>query len=72
MVLDGEEGFIVPIRDVEALMEKILVLYENRELRELMGKKARQRAEMFTWENYRQRLAKIVQELIEKKDVEAS
>ena len=70
VVRDGEEGFIVPVRDVEALMEKILLLYQNRELRKWMSRKARQRAELFTWENYRRNLAKTVRELIEKKNSE--
>ncbi len=31
VVRDGEEGYIVPIRDVEALMDRILTLYLDRE-----------------------------------------
>ncbi len=56
VVRDGIDGFIVPIRDVEALKEKILLLYENRELRAAMGRNARRRAEEFTWQAYRQRV----------------
>lgn len=67
VVRDGEEGFIVPIRNVEMLMEKIQVLYDNPELRRMMGQRARQKAEQYTWDLYRQRLAKILQELFEKK-----
>ena len=33
VVRDGEEGYIVPIRDVPALMDRILRLYENVDLR---------------------------------------
>lgn len=64
VVRDGLEGFIVPIRDVEALKEKILLLYENRELREEMSHRARLRAEEFTWAAYRQRLARVMSELL--------
>jgi glycosyltransferase involved in cell wall biosynthesis len=67
VVRDGEEGFIVPIRDIEALMEKILLLYQDEELRNLMGKKARERAEGFTWAQYRHRLGDAVRELIQEK-----
>jgi glycosyltransferase involved in cell wall biosynthesis len=67
VVRDGEEGFILPIRDVEALMEKILLLYQDEDLRYLMGKKARERAEGFTWANYRLRLGDTVRELISRK-----
>ncbi|MAZ78154.1 MAG: hypothetical protein CMF39_05700 [Legionellaceae bacterium] len=40
LMTDGEEGFIVPIRDIDALAEKIVCLYENSQLREMMGEKA--------------------------------
>lgn len=56
VVRDGEEGFIVPIRDVEALMERIERLYRNKELRATMAQAARRRATEFTWAHYRARL----------------
>lgn len=65
VVRDGEEGFIVPVRDVEALMEKILLLYQNKELRNEMRLQARKRAESFTWQAYRQRLGALVQNFIQ-------
>lgn len=44
-VVDGENGFLVPIRDVGALVEKMLKFIENRELITKMGKKSRELAE---------------------------
>ena len=67
VVRDGVEGFIVPIRDVEALKEKILLLYENKELREEMGRRARKRAEEFTWATYRQRVSELFRQLLDAK-----
>ncbi len=67
VVRDGTEGFIVPIRDVEALKEKILLLYQNKDLREEMGRQARLRAEEFTWEAYRQRLGHLLRGLLDGK-----
>ena len=64
VVQDGIEGFIVPIRDVESLKEKILLLYENKELRGEMSRHARLRAEEFTWAAYRQRLNGVMLELL--------
>lgn len=64
VVRDGEEGFVVPIRDVDALMAAIARLYRDRVLREEMGRKARLRAEAFTWPRYRQALGRVVGELI--------
>jgi alpha-maltose-1-phosphate synthase len=64
VVRDGIEGFIVPIRDVEGLKEKILLLYENRELREEMSQNARKRAKEYTWQAYRQRMGAFLHELL--------
>lgn len=53
IVRDGVDGFIVAIRDVEALKEKILYLYENQEICLMMGQSAKQRvASGFTWDDY--------------------
>lgn len=50
---DGEEGFVIPIRDIEALKEKILYLYENQDVCKKMGEKAKQRVSSgFTWDDY--------------------
>jgi glycosyltransferase involved in cell wall biosynthesis len=50
---DGEEGFVIPIRDVEAIKEKILYLYENQSICKEMGQKAKKRVSNgFTWEDY--------------------
>lgn len=50
---DGEEGFVIPIKDVEALKEKILYLYENQDICKIMGEKAKKRVEEnFTWDDY--------------------
>jgi starch synthase len=53
---DGKEGFLVPIRDVEALMERIERLYRDAPLRAAMAEAARRRATEFTWAHYRARL----------------
>jgi glycosyltransferase involved in cell wall biosynthesis len=42
-VHDGETGFIVPVKDVKKLVEKMLLLGRDGELRKSMGKNARQR-----------------------------
>lgn len=66
ILTDGVEGFIVPIRDVEALKDKIEWCYcHPQELAE-MGRAARRKAEQLTWGLYRQKLASRVQELLRK------
>jgi alpha-maltose-1-phosphate synthase len=64
VVRDGVEGFVVPIREVAALKEKILMLYQDAELRREMGVRARERAEQFTWEAYRVRLGELLGQVL--------
>jgi glycosyltransferase involved in cell wall biosynthesis len=65
---DGVEGFVVPIRDAEALVEKIGFLYENPDVRAQMGDAARRRvSESFTWNDYGDRMVAIYRGLLESK-----
>lgn len=64
VVRNGEDGFIVPPRSAEVLMEKILLLYSDKELRQSMGRSARERAKDFTWKHYRLRLAQLMQDFV--------
>ena len=53
MVEDGESGFLVPIRDSQALANKLAVLLKDQELRRSMGKRGRQiYLERFTVEKF--------------------
>jgi glycosyltransferase involved in cell wall biosynthesis len=65
IVTDGVEGFIVPIRDVEALKEKLEWCYCHPQELAQMGQAARQKAEQLSWGLYRQRLATRVQEVLD-------
>lgn len=57
IVRDGIDGFCVPIRDVEALKEKILFLYENPEKQHEMGRNALEQAlKALSWENYGEKM----------------
>jgi glycosyltransferase involved in cell wall biosynthesis len=60
LIDEGVEGFIVPIRSAEAIAEKLELLRSDRALSEEIGKKARARAALFTWERYEARLAESV------------
>ncbi|MGB7441348.1 MAG: glycosyltransferase family 4 protein [Coleofasciculaceae cyanobacterium] len=64
IITDGVEGFIIPIRDIEALKEKLEWCYRHPQELAEMGKAARQKAEQLTWDLYRQRLATRVQEIL--------
>ena len=53
IVRDGLDGFIIPIRDVPALKEKILYMYEHPEERKRMSASAKEHVSSgFTWDDY--------------------
>ena len=63
-VRDGEDGFLVPTRDVEALKEKILYFYENPQKIKSMGASAREEIENYTWERYGEELIKVYERIV--------
>lgn len=64
---DGQDGFIIPIRDVEALQEKILYFYENEDERRRMGENARKHMETYTWKRYQQDLVAVYEKALEER-----
>ncbi|MBW4643772.1 MAG: glycosyltransferase family 4 protein [Goleter apudmare HA4340-LM2] len=64
IITDGVEGFIVPIRDVEALKEKLEWCDRHPVELAQMGRAARRQAEQLTWEAYRESLARQVLSLL--------
>ncbi len=66
IIQDGVEGFIVPPKDVDALAEKILCLYKNRDLVVEMGRAARKSAvNKLTWEHYQKNLIRVYKEILQ-------
>jgi glycosyltransferase involved in cell wall biosynthesis len=65
LIREGKEGFIVPIRDVDALKEKIHWCYENRDECAEMGRKAKERvSSKFTWNDYGSRVVNKYSEIV--------
>jgi D-inositol-3-phosphate glycosyltransferase len=63
-IADGKTGLLVPPRDPDALATALLRLMADRDLRERMGRAARQRVEReFTWRTVAQRTAGLYEEL---------
>jgi glycosyltransferase involved in cell wall biosynthesis len=60
VVCDGADGFIVPIRDVGALVARLALLAGDRERLREMSERARRRAAAFTLERYGERLLKAL------------
>lgn len=60
IVRDGIDGFIVPIRSVDAIVEKLEFLRAHPDARAEMGRAARARALQFTWDAYASKAAAVV------------
>mgnify|MGYP001596099386 CR=1 FL=1 len=57
IIRDGKDGFIIPIRDVEKLKEKLLYLYKNPGICKQMGQSAKERVSSgFTWDDYGEKM----------------
>jgi starch synthase len=57
VIRDGQDGFVVPIRDADALASRLAELAGDTERRRDMGRRARERvASSFKLEHYGQRL----------------
>ena len=57
IIEEGKEGFVVPIRDVESLKEKLCLLYRQPGLRLEMGRRAKAKVRRgFSWDDYGARI----------------
>jgi glycosyltransferase involved in cell wall biosynthesis len=65
IVREGQDGFIVPIRDVNALKEKILYFYEHPDACTAMGESARSRVQAgFSWSDYAHKMISAYQKIL--------
>jgi glycosyltransferase involved in cell wall biosynthesis len=55
-VRDGEDGFIVPVRDARALADGLERIISDRQLRDRMSRSAKQRARQLNWSRFGQLL----------------
>ncbi|MEK9154596.1 MAG: glycosyltransferase family 4 protein [Patescibacteria group bacterium] len=57
IVRDGIDGFVIPIRDIGALKEKLIYFYKNPEICRRMGQSAKERVRNnFTWDKYGEKM----------------
>jgi len=50
-------GFIIPIKNTEAVKDRLLYLYNNHKICKAMGQSARERVSKgFTWDDYGDRM----------------
>lgn len=64
LITDGVDGFLVPIRSSAAIEEALAHLLRDSDRRATMQEAARRRAQAWSWENYRQRLAQLAREVV--------
>jgi glycosyltransferase involved in cell wall biosynthesis len=66
IVRDGTDGFCVPIRDVEALKERILFFYENPERQAEMGNNAlKQARKSLSWDDYGHKIVSAYSQILQ-------
>lgn len=69
VVEEGKSGFIIPIRDVEALKEKLLYLYENPEVCRQIGQSAKERVSSgFSWDDYGEKIVREYKSILKEKN----
>lgn len=64
LIEDSKEGFIVPIRSVDALAEKILFCYQNQDKSEFMGLLGSSKIDNFSWDVYGQKIFEEYKKII--------
>ena len=69
-IKNGVEGFEFEAGNDEQLYERIKWFIEHKECILDMGKKAREKAEMYTWNQYGENLVKALDEIMEEKESE--
>ncbi len=67
---DEQDGFIVPIRDIDALCERLQRLRADSALRERLGRSARTRVEEFTWQRRQRHLIDIYHRILSPKSAD--
>jgi glycosyltransferase involved in cell wall biosynthesis len=61
LVEDGETGFVVPVGDVDRLAERMYRITVDRELRQGMGQKAKERSSRFALEEVSSRFVQLLE-----------
>ena len=64
IITDGEDGFLVPNGDMQAMVDKICYLIENEGIRKQMGQKAHQSAMRYATENIMPMWEKLFNEIV--------
>jgi Glycosyltransferase len=64
IIRDGIDGFIIPIRNIDALKEKLVYFYEHPDICKSMGQSAKNRVSKgFTWDDYGEKIINAYQNI---------
>lgn len=63
-------GFIVPVDDIDAIKEKILLFYNDREMIQSIGRKAHEVAKEYTWDSYHLQIHRAIEDIARKHAVQ--
>ena len=67
LIENDKNGFVIPIRDIQAIKEKILYLYKNKETSKKMSEKAIESIHNnFSWDDYGHRYVMNLEEIYSK------
>jgi alpha-maltose-1-phosphate synthase len=72
LIVDGREGFVVPIRSPERIAECLERLASDRDLLATMALAAQQRASSWSWQHYGTRLCQLIAPLLAQDGSEVS
>ena len=68
IIKDGVNGYIVPMKDIDAMADRLRFLIDNQEAREEMGRKSRELlSEAWDYRKMVEEIDKLYRQLIEKK-----
>jgi glycosyltransferase involved in cell wall biosynthesis len=65
VIVEGEDGFVVPIRSAQAIAEKLAWGIDHRSELAIMGEKAAVQASHFTWQKYRQDIINAYRSMVD-------
>lgn len=64
IALDGEHGFVVPIRDADAIAEKLQWSHDHPAEARAMGQQGRAYAQQFTWARYAEQVMQVYRSVL--------
>jgi glycosyltransferase involved in cell wall biosynthesis len=63
IITDGADGFVVPVKDEAAIVDRVEFLYLNPQKRDEMARQALEKAKQFSWDAYGEKLANLINSL---------